>query len=284
VIPLATLAVAPLAARARAAAVAPGALLLAGGLAGMGFLPATSIAWLVVALALAGAGFGLAVPALTRGTPERAAVSIRHLGLVAGLLVVTPLLTADLSAAGRKAELRGIATVLDAPVPVETKVRLAVDLAPVLARPARKELPDFAAAVAGEHDAALTAMGRKLDHVVQATVTRGFRGSFLAAASFALLAAAPLVRRVRAPALAAAAGAALLAAEIASGALAYGKRPELLPPCADRDETAALAALDFVACRLHERREELVADAARAGVDAGQFVKRIERLAALLRP
>jgi hypothetical protein len=198
--------------------------------------------------------------------------------------VITPLLTSDLTAAGQKAELRGISTVLDAPVPAESKVRLAVDLAPVLATPARKELPDFTKALAGEHDRTLTAMGRRLDDVVQAAVTRAFRGSFLVAAAFALLAAVPLARRIRAPAVAALVGVCLLAAELASGALAYGKRPKLLPACADRQETAAVAALDFVACRFHKSREQFVADAARAGVSAVDFVKQIERLGSLLRP
>src|SRR5205823_11306121 len=128
----------------------------------------------------------------------------------------------------------------------KAKLRLAVDLAPVLARPARKELPDFTKAVAPARDATLTAMGRTLDRVVRATVTRGFRGSFLVAAAFALLAAALTVRRLRVPAVAALVGIALVATELASGALPYGARPKLLPPCANRQEGAALHALDFL--------------------------------------
>jgi phage-related tail protein len=196
--------------------------------------------------------------------------------------VVTPLLTTDLSAAGRNAELRGISTVLDAPVSAKAKLRLAVELAPVLARPARKELPDFTKAVANEHDPALTAMGHRLDRVVRATVTRGFRGSFLVAAVFALGAAVLGVRRVRAQAAAALVGVVLLATELASGALTYGTRPKLLPPCADRQETLVLEALDKIACRFHKSREQFVADAAGAGVDAAEFVKEIERHASVL--
>src|SRR5204863_10218297 len=115
---------------------------------------------------------------------------------------------------------------------------------------------------------ALTAMGGRLDAVVQATVTRGFRYSFLGAALFALAAAPLTVRRLRAEAAAVLVGVALLAAELAGGALAYGARPKLLPPCADRQEGVALQALDFLACRLHKSREQFVADAAGAGVDA----------------
>jgi predicted MFS family arabinose efflux permease len=281
-IPLATLIAAPLAGRARVSGVASGALLLAGGLAGMAFLPASRLAWVVAALTIAGVGFGLAMPALTRAAPGATAVWIRHAGLVAGLLVITPLLTTDLSSAGKNAELRGISTVLDAPVGAKVKLRLAIELAPVLARPARKELPDFTNAVAPANDAALTAMGHRLDRVVQATVTRAFRGSFLIAAGFALAAAVFTVRRVRVQAVAALVGVVLLATELASGALTYGTRPKLLPPCADRQETLVLEALDEIACRFHKSREQFVADAAGAGVDAADFAKQVERLAAVL--
>jgi hypothetical protein len=235
-------------------------------------------------LATAGLGFGLIMPGLTRTTTGATAVWIRHAGLVAGLLVITPLLTADLTSAGEKAELRGIATTLDAPASARTKLRLAVDLAPMLTRPARKELPNFTKAVAHEHDPALTAIGRRLDHVVQATVTRAFRRSFLVAAFFALLAAVVLVgRRVRAAGAAVLVGAALVGAELAAGAASYGARPRLLPACADRpSERGLLKAVDFLACRLHKSREQFVADAAGAGVDAAEFVNRIERLASLL--
>ncbi|HWC45451.1 MAG TPA: hypothetical protein VG868_04990, partial [Casimicrobiaceae bacterium] len=57
---------------------------------------------------------------------------------------------------------------------------------------------------------------------------------------------------------------------------------KLLPACASRDENAGLKALDFVACRFHKSREQFVADAAATGVDVVDFVKRLERIAALL--
>jgi hypothetical protein len=259
-------------------------VLLGAGLGGMALLPSGSLGWVVVALAIAGLGFGLVMPGLTRTTTGATAVWIRHAGLVAGLLVITPLLTADLVSAGEKAELRGIATTLDAPASARTKLRLAVDLAPVLTRPARKELPNFTKAVAHEHDRALTAIGHRLDHVVKATVMRGFRRSFLLAALFALVAAVFLVgRRVQTAAAAALVGVALVGAEFASGAASYGAKPNLLPACADRpSESGLLKAVDFIACRFHKSREQFVADAAGAGVDAAEFVKRIERLASLL--
>src|SRR5262249_61761407 len=169
---------------------------------------------------VAGVGFGLAMPRLTRTPTGSNAVWIRHAGLVVGLLVIPPVLTADLVAAGDKAKLRGISVALDAPAPAETKLRLAVHLVPVLAR-TQKELPNFTKAVASEHDPALTAIGRQLDHVVQATITRAFRRSFLIAAGFAILAAltvAVSARRLRLAAAAGRVGVGLGGAEVGSGA------------------------------------------------------------------
>jgi hypothetical protein len=209
----------------------------------------------------------------------------RHAGLVVGLLALTPLLAGDLSAAGDRAELRGIAVVLDAPVRATEKLRLAIDLVPVLSRPPRKQLPEFERTVAHERDARLTAVGRTLDATVQATVSRAFRRSYLLAALFALLALAPLaaVRRPAAllrPAAALAAVAALLLAELAAGASTYGERPVLVPPCGERrppPEGPVLAGLDIASCALHTSREELVADAARRGIGAADLALQLER-------
>ena len=286
VIPLATLIAAVAGARLGSSAIVAGALLLSAGLAGMAFLPGRDLAWVVAALGVAGFGFGLVMPRLTRTTTGATAVWIRHAGLVVGLLVITPVLTDDLLSAGDQAKLRGISVALDAPVPASAKVRLGIALAPVLSRPTRKELPDFTKAVASQHDPVLTEVGRTLDHVVQGTITRAFRNSFLISALFALAAAVPFAfraRPARAPVVALAVGLALVGAELASGALTYGARPELLPACADRpSESELLKALDFVACRVHKSREQFVADVAEAGVSAVDFLKQIERIASLL--
>src|SRR4029077_14854647 len=179
---------------------------------------------------------------------------------------------------GEKAKLRGISVALDAPASVNTKLKLAVHLVPVLGR-TQKELPSFTKAVASEHDPALTSLGRELDHVVQATITRAFRRSFLIAALFAVLAAltvAASARRLRLASAAGLVGVVLVGAELAAGATTYGTKPKLLPPCAERpSEGAALTALDFVACRLHKSREQLVADVASAGGSALDFLNRL---------
>jgi len=193
-------------------------------------------------------------------------------------------LATDLTSAGQSAKLRGISVALDAPVSVTTKARLALDLAPALSRPARKQLPDFENTLRARHDPALTQMGHELDQVVQATITRAFRRSYLLAVLLALLALAPLAllrrsdtpaetRSSRAAAVALVVAAALVGAELADGAQAFGARPQLQSPCAPRTpsqqagtdgqtQLLALAGLDLIACQLHKNREQLLLDTA----------------------
>jgi MFS family permease len=290
VIPMATYLAQRLAGRVESAA-ATGAILLAAGLAGMGFLPARNVVWVIAALAIAGAGLGLLLPGLTQRVLSDAGPStagaahtvwIRHAGLVAGILLLTPLLTTDLSSAAQSAKLRGISVVLDAPVSIATKARLAVDVAPVLAQPPRKQLPDFQNTLRPQHDPALTRIGRELDQVVEATITRGFRRSYLLAALLGLLALVPLAvlrssdmrrRSPRAAVIALAVATALIGAELARGAQAFGAQPRLQPACASspaaptagadgQAQRLALEGLDLVACRLHTDREQLLLDTA----------------------
>ena len=289
VVPLTTLLAQRLARRVASSA-SSGAILIAAGLAGMAFLPARNVLWVIAALAIAGAGLGLLLPGLTQRVLSDAGPStagaahtvwIRHVGLVAGILVLTPLLTTDLSSAAHNAKLRGVSVVLDAPVSIETKARLAFDVAPILASP-QKQLPDFESTLGQRQDPALRRMGRELDQVVEATITRGFRRSYLLAALLGLGALVPLgvLRRGdperRSPqvaAIALAVATALIGAELARGAQAFGARPRLQPACASSPSLSAsgvdallqklaLKGLDLVACRLHENREQLLIDTA----------------------
>ena len=290
VIPIATYLAQRLAARVESAATT-GAILLAAGLAGMGFLPARNVVWVIAALAIAGAGLGLLLPGLTQRVLSDAGPStagaahtvwIRHVGLVVGILLLTPLLTTDLSSAAQTAKLRGISAVLDAPVSIATKARLAVDVAPVIAQAPRKQLPDFENTLRPQHDPALTRIGRELDQIVEATITRGFRRSYLFAALLGLLALVPLAvlrssdvrrRSPRAAVIALAIATALIGAELARGAQAFGAQPRLQPACVSRPsaptpgadgqaQKLALEGLDFVACRLHTNREQLLLNTA----------------------
>jgi MFS family permease len=290
VLPIATILTQPLAGRV-GSALTPGAILLAAGLVGMGFLPANRVLWVVAALAIAGAGLGLLLPGLTERVLSDAGPSsagaahtvwIRHAGLVAGILLLTPLLTTDLSSAAQNAKLRGISVALNAPVSIGTKARLALDVVPTLAHTPQKQLPDFESTLRAQHDPALTQIGRKLDQVVEATMTRGFRRSYLLAALLGLLALVPLaalrrsrtsLRSPRAALIALAVATALVGAELARGAEAFGARPRLQPACAEsataptpsadgQAQRLALEGLDFVSCRLHTNREQLLLDAA----------------------
>jgi predicted MFS family arabinose efflux permease len=301
-IPAATLAGRALSGRlGTAAAAAAGSLLLVGGLAGVAFVPASGAAWVVAGLALCGLGVGLAIPGLSgaalwgsRRPAESATWSIaaRHVGLVAGLLVLSPLLAHDLSRGASRAERAGTAQVLDAELPVGTKVPLAVDLVRTIRRTPSGSLPDFAPdfarrRAAGDVSPALTRLERTLDGTVRDVVTRGFRRAFLLAALLALpvLAAVARVRRARPLVPAALAGAALLAAELGAGGLAYGAVPdrdacrapprvsgEGLDPAAQR---LVLRGLDTAACHLGKSREDLVLDVAQKGLEAERWLDRI---------
>ena len=276
--------------RPGAASTRAGVVLLAGGLAGMAYLPSLNIAWAAVALSVSGAGLGLVLPRLTQlAIPDGVAderdvawaVGARHVGLVAGLLVLAPLLAADLDTAGNRATLGGIATVLEAPVPAHAKLQLALDLAPVLAQSATHGLPHFSRVLAHKPITGATALGHSLDSVVKGSLTRGFRRAFLLAALLALFAWLPVqlarqepaLGRRRSLALPAAAGVvalALVGSELAQGALGYGHRPALSKPCSARPLPAAagtsertlISGLDLLACRLHVGREQLIAKVA----------------------
>jgi MFS family permease len=250
-----------------------GALLLAGGLAGMALLPGRSPVFAVASLGLAGLGFGLAARVFDEVAAARGAafaVAARHVGLALGLALLTPLLATDLRHASMQAKLEGIATVLDSEVAPTATVKLAVDLLPLLARPPRAQLPAFHATLSRSGSPQLTALGGRLDAVVEETVTRGFRRSFLLAAALALASGVALVRvrvrHARALALAAVLAAALPAAELARGAASAGEHPRLLPPCAPRPGARLSSkSLDALACRLHLGREQLVETLGRGG-------------------
>jgi len=289
-LPLATLAAWPLAARlgvVRAAGL--GALLLAAGLAALALLPGAGIGWVAAALALCGAGLGLAVPPLTRAAlPSEASsgawsTSARHAGLVLGLVLLTPVLADDLARGADRAKVAGAEVVLDAPIGASEKVPLALDLAASLADASSGRPPDLAPAFeraqerAGAGGADVVELRRSLEETIRAVVTRSFRGAFALAAVLALLSLLPLVlllrrgrlrpasgRGARAALASVVAALALPGAEIASGALGYGapaERDACDPPASPpegRVERTAWRAVDEAACALGTSRERLV--------------------------
>ena len=206
VMPLAALAARPLAravadARARAAA---GAILVAGGLAGLGLLPRALIVVTFPSQVLVGVGLTLVLSALTEAALEGRApqaihggwtIAARHAGVVAGLLVLTPIFTADLVTERNAAEQSGTAALLDADLPVLTKIDLAQRLAGQLSEqgkvpaigPAFEPLPSDPA----ERSSALRLKSTLQDDLDRAA-THAFSNSFLIAAAFALAALLPI--------------------------------------------------------------------------------------------
>ncbi len=292
-LPAAALMVRPLGAHAGPDAGAPaGALLLAAGLAALAFLPATDPLWAAAALAVCGAGFGLVVPVLTRRSvaddraPSAAAtisVSARHVGLVAALVLVAPLLAAGLETGAERASQRAAAAILDADLPLRDKVPIAAGLAEAFRASPDGELPDLREPFEGIGDAddpAVRVAREDLRSAVASALTAAFRSSYLVAAALALLALIPLTvarrepgaarRAAPTPALGALVlGAfALVVGQLAAGGAQLG-RAAAHDPCAPRaapDRSGIDAALqqiardglDGAACELGMGREELV--------------------------
>jgi MFS family permease len=207
VLPLCALLAAPLTrlvaqVDARAAA---GVLLIAGGLVGLGLLPKASVLFTLPPQALVGAGLALTLSALTEAalagrSPQAIhggwTIASRHAGVVAGLLVLTPIFTADLVTQREQAEQAGTAALLDARLSVGAKLELTERIAaqieaegdkvPIVG-PAFEPLPEEA-----EERAATVSLRTVIEDEVDSAATHAFSASFLLAAAFALAALIPI--------------------------------------------------------------------------------------------
>ncbi|HEX3685976.1 MAG TPA: MFS transporter [Gaiellaceae bacterium] len=191
--------------------VSGGSALLGIGLVGLALLPSASVGFMVWALALCGAGLGLAVPVLSNAALEKGGgltrsgtltVGARHAGLVLALALIAPLLASRVPEAGDKALLRGTAVLLDAPIGLDKKVPVALDLRKAFAKAQDGETPDLREpfnAHGAAHDSALAAVRDDLFGAIAATITRASRPAFFLCAGFAALAlivAAAFRRRI----------------------------------------------------------------------------------------
>jgi hypothetical protein len=178
-----------------------GAALLALGLIALALLPRLGALLPLCALALCGAGLGLALPVLSRRALSGAdlsrsslrTVGARHLGLVASLGLVAPLLSHGLPAAAHHAKLQAAKIVLDAPVGLSTKVSVALDLGRAFSHAQAGDLPDLHApfdAHGAQHDPALAHARDDLVGTVGQTAAGAFRSSFIVCAAFAAAACA----------------------------------------------------------------------------------------------
>ena len=203
VLPLAALAAAPLTSRVPAvdARAAAGTILIAGGLAGLAFLPHASVVLTLPPQALVGVGLALALSALTESALDgRSAQAIhggwtiaaRSAGVVLGLVVLTPVFTGDLETERADAEQAGTAALLDSRITPEAKLVLAQRLADQIAAegskvpvvgPAFEPLPADPAERAATID-----LRTQIEDQVDRAATHAFSASFLIAAGFALAA------------------------------------------------------------------------------------------------
>ena len=191
-------------------AVCGGAALLGIGLVGLALLPSASVGFMIWSLALCGAGLGLAVPVLSNAALDLGSgltrsgtltVGARHIGLVLALALIAPLLASKVPDAGDKALLRGTAVLLDAPIGLDKKVPVALDLRKAFAKAQAGETPDLKEpfnAHGAQSDSALAAVRDDLFGAIAATITRATRSAFFLCAAFAaaaLLVAAAYRRR-----------------------------------------------------------------------------------------
>lgn len=185
---------------ARAAA---GAVLIAGGLAALGWLPRAGAAWTVPPQIAIGVGLGLALSTLTeRALAGRSAQAVhggwtiasRHAGVVLGLVLLTPIFTAGLDRNEHDVLRAGTAVVLDSHIPPLDKIAVARDvLVSVDAAKHQARIPDVQDVVGKHDDPAYADLAAKLQDQLDRAVTNAFSYSFLAASLLALLALVPVL-------------------------------------------------------------------------------------------
>ena len=267
-----------------------GCLLVAGGVGCLALLPAASAWWTVIPQVLAGAGMGMALPALsgelipehTRHDVARL-LSIRHAGIAVALAALAPLISSNLTSTIDHAREQGTAAVLDAKLPPEKKIEIAPNLFAGLNTDdprgqLQKSIKEADSGLNPDESRELDALGNRLDDVVTGAVRSAFRTTFIVTAALALLAALILLSgalgraaAIARPAVATAGVAAILAA--AGYGVAYASSSTetvaIRDPCQDRQlpdvggitgalQDISLAALDRAACKFGSSREELL--------------------------
>jgi MFS family permease len=185
--------------------VASGAILVAGGLAGLGLLPGAAASWTLAPQLLIGAGIGLALPGLTEraldthdpsGGRAAGTIAARHAGIVLGILLLTPIFSAQLTEQHRAAQRSGTAFLLDAPLPPKTKVELAMAIGRRI-KTAGGRLSDLSPAFREVRPPAGTEreyrrLETQLEDEVEKAATHAFSASFLWASALALLSLIPI--------------------------------------------------------------------------------------------
>jgi MFS family permease len=183
-----------------------GAILVGGGLAGLAMLPDSEVVWTFAPQALIGVGLALTLGPLTTAALGGLApdglhggwtVAFRHGGVVLGLLILTPIFTADLDSQEVAAERAGAAAVIDSSLSIQAKLSLGQAVADALAR-SGDSLPDLHPVFAAQHPGAsdrpeYARLEAELDDQARRAGTHAFSRSFFVAAALALAAIVPLL-------------------------------------------------------------------------------------------
>jgi MFS family permease len=195
-------------ARARAAA---GAILVSGGLGGLALLPHADVALTLPPQLLVGVGLALVLSALTEtallGRAPQAThggwtISARHAGVAVGLILLTPLFTAEIAEQRHDAIDAGTAVVLDSRVSPLLKLELSQRIQKRL-EGERGKVPTIGPAFEPLPEdptdrAAVLGLREELQDQLDRAATHAFSSSFGLAALLGLLALVPigLARRV----------------------------------------------------------------------------------------
>ena len=263
---------------------ATGCLLVAAGTLCLAFLPRASVFWTLVPQLLAGAGIGLALPQLAgRLLPERSAaeaarlLTARHTGIALALVILAPVVSANLDSATERAKERGVAIVLDSPLPPQAKLSLAPDLlAGVGSEQPRRGLERAIAHHRGEFTgadrAAYDRLATRSDDTLVEAVAESFRLAFIITgvlAAIAAVAVLPSGSRRRAFERLVVAAAAVPVGYVLLYTAISPQPVEIANPCKERNlprasgapavvQDAALVSLDQIACHFGSSREQLV--------------------------
>jgi MFS family permease len=184
---------------------AAGVILIAGGLAALALVPSAAVGWTLLPQALIGAGLALTLPGLTQAALAGAGslpihggwtIGARHAGVVLGLVILTPIFTADLVTQQAAAERSGTALVLNSQLSLTAKLRLGDAIDRDL-RSTQNRLPDLGPAFRSQHPSAADRptyrhLRSALTEQVRRAATHAFARAFLVAAAIALAALVPL--------------------------------------------------------------------------------------------
>jgi MFS family permease len=189
-----------------------GVIGVTGGLLALGLLPGATADLTILPQLLIGAGLAMALPILTAaavdvndpdGSRAASTIAARHAGIVVGILLLTPVLSAQLEDQQQAGTDAVTALLLDAPLSPETKVRVASQFDEAL-DDADGQLPEtgpafdeIRAASDPEEAAAITDLEAGVNEQLERAATHAFSLPFMGAALLAALALIPIGLLIR---------------------------------------------------------------------------------------